>query len=123
MDDVKHTPGPWGVGSRHTSGGVYTESGDLIANTHGAQRNFKRDEQIAEQDANARLIAAAPDLLAALRKTVAQLEKVHDDAFNQAIGHGLCTTDGRAFSCMELNRCSDVAKEALAAIAKATGGA
>lgn len=36
-----------------------------------------------------------------------QLIKVHDDAFKQARGYGLITTDGRGFSCTELNRCME----------------
>lgn len=66
-----YTKGPWKVGNRFTTSGVYTESGEIIANTHGAQRNFNRTEQIVEQDANARLIAAAPDLLEALEEIIA----------------------------------------------------
>ena len=62
-----HTPGPWVVGRKLTPNGVYTVDGELIANTHSAMRSLLRDEQIAEQDANVRLIAAAPELLAALR--------------------------------------------------------
>lgn len=62
-----YTKGPWVVGSRHTEGGVYTNDGVLVANTHGSYRNYDREVQIAEQDANARLVAAAPDMLAALK--------------------------------------------------------
>jgi hypothetical protein len=47
--------------------GVFSADGKtLVAGTHGSARNWRRQEQIAEQDANARLIAAAPELLAAL---------------------------------------------------------
>ena len=59
-----HTPGPWVVGCKLTPNGVYTVNGELIANTHSASRTLRRDEQIAEQDANARLIAAAPETAA-----------------------------------------------------------
>ncbi len=63
----KHTPGPWRVGYGFMESGVFSADGKtLVAGTHGSARNWRRQEQIAEQDANARLIAAAPELLAAL---------------------------------------------------------
>lgn len=52
----------------------------------------------------------------ALQQAVAQLERVHDDAFRQAAGYGLVTSDGRDFSCLELNRCSEVASKSRAAL-------
>lgn len=64
MTEARFTPGPWKVGSRHTASGVYDQRDNLVANTHSGQRNFNRDEQIAEQDANAHLIAAAPEIYA-----------------------------------------------------------
>jgi hypothetical protein len=67
MTEHKHTPGPWRVGYGFAETGVFSADGEtLVANTHGSARNFSREEQIAEQDANACLIAAAPDMLAAL---------------------------------------------------------
>lgn len=47
-----------------------------------------------------------------LSSASAQLAKVHDDAFKQAAGYGLVTTDGRDFSCLELNRCETEARRA-----------
>ena len=54
--------GPWEKGCRYTDTGVWSGT-EQIAATHSAQRNYDRDEQIAKQDANARFIAAAPDLV------------------------------------------------------------
>lgn len=65
--ETTHTPGPWVVGDRYTKCGVYTEKGDIVANTHGSYSSYDREKQIAEQDANALLIAAGPDMLMALR--------------------------------------------------------
>jgi hypothetical protein len=63
----KHTPGPWRVGNSFMESGVFSADGKtIVALTHGSARYYRRQEQIAEQDANARLIAAAPDLLEAL---------------------------------------------------------
>lgn len=58
MEAAKHTPGPW----HHSGGfdnyeGVFAQSG-LVASLDGNARRF----------ANARLIAAAPDLLDELEK-------------------------------------------------------
>lgn len=63
---TKHTPGPWHsrpVGFRgHME--IFTASDDLIAALH------LRDDTAA----NARLIAAAPDLIASLRRVLRMLE-------------------------------------------------
>lgn len=63
---MKHTPGPWTLGK-----GLYTVREQsatgrdgFIARTHIPGEWRARDEE--EQQANARLIAAAPDLLAAI---------------------------------------------------------
>jgi len=59
---TKHTPGPWGV--------ERDRDGDLIVSQPGNDGQVivsMRGADGPEWDANARLIAAAPDLLAALR--------------------------------------------------------
>jgi hypothetical protein len=67
MSQNKHTPGPWRVGNSFMESGVFSADGKtIVALTHGSARYYRRQEQIAEQDANARLIAAAPELLEAL---------------------------------------------------------
>ncbi|MDM9644502.1 hypothetical protein [Rhizobium sp. S163] len=45
-----------------------------------------------------------------------QLQLVYDDALNQAGGYGLLSSDGRSFSCLELNRCDEAARNARAAL-------
>ena len=61
----KHTPGPWKVNAQRSSGwmdnGVYIFAGTNIARVY---RDLGQDVQ----EANAHLIAAAPDLLAALKE-------------------------------------------------------
>jgi hypothetical protein len=58
----KHTPGPWHVtGSRVDAYSYY-----LASSTTGLHIN--------QREANARLIAAAPELLASLRDVLAQLD-------------------------------------------------
>ncbi len=60
---TKHTPGPWIADMRHGSGNpvVTTENGWWIAETCGPIDNR------AEREANAYLIAAALEMLAALK--------------------------------------------------------
>lgn len=65
----------------------------------------------------ARRVIAAEKLAEALREAQAQLKAVHDDAFKQAIGRGLQTTDGKPFSCLQLNVCAEVAARSGKALA------
>ena len=65
MKDTQHTPGPWHLSEcahQTTDTGICSGSGLHITDVNGYGM---RDDQ---NQANARLIAAAPDLLAALEK-------------------------------------------------------
>lgn len=60
-----HTPGPWeSIGAR-----ICTEGNDRERRVIARMEPFDLNK-MAERDANARLIAAAPDLLDALRECV-----------------------------------------------------
>lgn len=91
MNELKHTPGPWIVrqselhGERY--GGLWVEAIDLgddrgerllpITGSGGAKSYTTRlvDIQIHDDnDANAHLIAAAPDLLEALKKVMSWIK-------------------------------------------------
>ena len=64
---MTHRPGPWHVGVRQAEQIVYDENGWAVANAtvhHG-------ESKIPESKANARLTAAAPDLLKNLTFLVA----------------------------------------------------
>jgi len=66
-NESKHTPGPWRAVVRSNQMGVRSAGVDMPAGSRAWTRrgtNPKFDEQDA---ANARLIAAAPDLLATLK--------------------------------------------------------
>lgn len=77
MSESKHTPGPWAFGLIDATDPKHGFSvndfgrGHLNATVHvGGLSDLKEDE------ANARLIAAAPDLLTALKKALAVLQKL-----------------------------------------------
>ena len=81
MTQAAHTPGPWHVGDRNALLGTYIRDANgfcvAITNTPNNQRAYYIDEA-----ANARLISAAPDMLAALVK----VEKVlRDEGFPQTL--------------------------------------
>jgi len=65
MVETKFTPGPWRI-SRFAETSVETLEDRGICNTGGYQQNFDTDRVFAENLANARLVAAAPDLFEAL---------------------------------------------------------
>ena len=79
MSDVKFTPGPWSV---HNAGDVFTPLGAV--NASGLDAPSDDGWHIADCDmgglfleevrANARLIAAAPDMYLALRKAMDFIE-------------------------------------------------
>lgn len=64
MQNTKHTPGPWNYA--HGSTDLLTHDGDDVAYVDTAIPERSR----AEQRANARLIASAPDLAAIAEKLV-----------------------------------------------------
>jgi hypothetical protein len=64
---MTHTPGPWTVFNGHVHAGGFEY---LPTHRSGAPET--------EWEANARLIAAAPELLAALKGMVREISKYHD---------------------------------------------
>jgi hypothetical protein len=77
MDESKHTPGPWYVGINESV--IDSPAGEkfLGIGTDG-ERTICRVSQLATQDAedeaNAQLIAAAPDLLIACQRALNWIE-------------------------------------------------
>lgn len=115
MSETKHTPGPWiakGEGGKYVNkkntwtvqdenrswsiaAPITIKGGKIIAFAVHSQNGY--DSQVPQLEENARLIAAAPDLLEALHACVMQIT-------------ALCSRD-------------DVPDQAFAAIAKAQGHA
>lgn len=61
----EHTPGPWRL-NKHAELAVENEVGRGVCSTGGYQDNFSDGAYFLENQANARLISAAPELLGAL---------------------------------------------------------
>jgi hypothetical protein len=74
MSESKHTPGPW-VAEIGGQGSFMIEDSNARVL---CQRAAWYSSMVDESEANARLIAAAPDLLAALIAIADQLERVGD---------------------------------------------
>ena len=74
--ETKHTPGPW---RWNTAAGIYGSNNKRCANVFVQDEIKLPDDEI---DANARLIAAAPDLLALVRSyaTTYPLDEYYDKA-------------------------------------------
>jgi len=104
--NTTHTPGPWTFNGDHVVAGTHT----VLADPFASDALFG-----GEGEANARLIAAAPDLLAALVKLVAFAAQYTGDGCNEAEGAVLDTAHANA---EPLDNMVDTAR---AAIARATG--
>lgn len=106
---MSHTPGPWKVKSDYNVFGV---GGRLVANSGGHSGSVRPEEIHEENKANARLIAAAPELLEACKALLLAL-----DGDGEMAGI-LDTTDGY-YGWGQVTK--DIRDAAYAAIAKAEG--
>ena len=81
MSETKHTPGPWSYGpsTLYDRGFYINHSRDTndIATTVNS-----RVRHVAETEANARLIAAAPELLAACASARGALHRAAEDRYD-----------------------------------------
>jgi len=115
---TKHTPGPW---VRDTGSGfgcdVRAENGRKVAATWGINNGDPhRPAYRAECDANARLVAAAPELLEALQK------RAQADAAYAQLALSDVDPDTHERLLQQIEAAEDAAKDAArAAIAKAKG--
>lgn len=81
MTEAKHTPGPWHLEEMGYNSSSYyirgsSESGDRLTIGKGAVAHIPRST-VNPMEANARLIAAAPELLEAL-KAMIDAERVYE---------------------------------------------
>ena len=83
---MTHTPGPWECPGT---------DGDEWAICHRDRTRKRRTIAHVYYEANARLIAAAPDLLAALRRYVQYEDEKHPFSVRQAARTALAKAEGR----------------------------
>ena len=100
MSAPKFTPGPWRI-ERDNSGEPWVRGAwDLVVG-EGRERMVLASRapwstRAAESDANARLIAAAPELLAALVESIAAHERVECPTYDERVeGNCSCTAPDR----------------------------
>ena len=86
MEKSQHTPGPWVVETTSGMNIYITQPQDMPNRTPGFYAEVRRfTSSVDAVKANARLIAAAPDLLEALEKIAVLYEKDIDaDNYEQA---------------------------------------
>lgn len=85
--NTKHTPGPWTAGDTYvtalnkygTNRFACSLEGGYAVDSVGYDRKYKERTSDEELKANARLIAAAPELLAALRAAVTAADSHTDE--------------------------------------------
>ena len=91
MHDTKHTPGPWYADDLEPNLGIWSEqTGALVARTQvGQHEDCGILITSSEEEANARLIAAAPDMLEALEAAERLIDEHHAwvTASGKAIGN------------------------------------
>ena len=83
MKNAKHTPGPWEVDQIDQSTIQIKAAGVIVAEVYSGSTFTRLSD---EQQANARLIAAAPELLSALQQAIAWMdgERTAIDALTNA---------------------------------------
>jgi len=74
MSKIKHTPGPWKYDPDNERSDLIVRAGGLLL----AEVNDTRSWPLAQCQANARLIAAAPDMLAALQAALELSDKIKE---------------------------------------------
>ena len=87
IDTHKHTPGPWHMGAGNGEGSIFADNGRTRLEIGGTTlypiAQIGRGWNEAEDEANARLIAAAPEMLAALQSLT------HPMASDEDLSHAL----------------------------------
>lgn len=75
MKLLNHTPGPWEV---NTPGSI-RQGGRLLLLSYKAPHHDRKTPPLAERQANAKIIAAAPTMFGKLADTVAWLDREVED--------------------------------------------
>jgi hypothetical protein len=79
MSAAKHTPGPWVIQDNAAAGiHIYSNGGAFGGGLHVARVSNSAGIGYAGQEANARLIASAPDMARELADALDLLVRLHD---------------------------------------------
>jgi hypothetical protein len=114
---TKHTPGPWQLINEGSSVATADNECNIVAVIFGDDKQCKLDDRLKS---NALLIAAAPDLLEALKLALSSLET----AWHEIDGEWgpIMSEFGDLEGAVSRGHCStDAIRAARSAIAKATG--
>lgn len=100
-DEPAHTPGPWRLkrdaNREEYSVNVPPKDPGAVGYLQIASLNFGFDEPFeSQQHANARLIAAAPDLLAALKKIVSDGDYTAPEGMKRIAQEAIDKAEGRS---------------------------
>lgn len=92
--EAQHTKGKWEAHDNLTSSTVFVPEmgGYKVIATCTSDHNMMNDNEIK---ANAKLIAASPDMLLALQKAVEVIERLSDE-YSAIAGHHASYTNGEA---------------------------
>ena len=113
-----HTPGPWSIDWNVARLDVFSaDAATLVASLRRSAMSAAIDEAAR---ANARLIAAAPELLEALRDALSALRSVNTSRDRRVLREGCVLYLQTEEWCKWVE--NELADKAIAAIAKATGG-
>ena len=114
---MRHTPGPWKFEVRNYQAMVTTERDDIDMVVASNLFDEELDLELDEVEANARLIASAPDLLEALQELI-DWEGVERNAFPLNNNYNLCPCRNDEIT---QKKAHEVWTTVFKAIAKATG--
>jgi len=98
MNEVKHTPGPWKA-NKWDSGFVWTAENELVAIAKVPKKN--RDEvadaekMCMERDANAKLMASAPEMLEALKRIYIEAKDIYACAIEEIASKAIDKAEGK----------------------------
>ena len=96
--NAKHTPGPWSIGEHQK---IISTGWSIRIPSDGSAIAYVLGERNPELQANARLIAAAPDLLAALK------ELLHMPEFDGTPEASLLRRDAKRAARAAIDRAGD----------------
>lgn len=96
-DTTKHTPGPWSYENTHDTIWIWGDNNEKIV-MHVSNELELKDAVREENEANAALIAAAPDMYEALKKVKEFLHGEGHRGDNSGLYYDICVVLGKAMT-------------------------